>query len=382
MAPIFSRSAFQSSRPLAWWLLGSFAVCTLLIALTKSPYGDFLGHFTDHLHHPLATWTFLVRGLEAYREPLEITSQGTGYLQQRVPWEHYPVAYPPGMFVTFFLPALGGRFVPLSEVAFAKAVILYLTAIVHVALWAMAHVFRRVGSRLWIGVLVFVWIFMCRLTMLGFYDGAWLLAGTLGIDQMLRKKHGPAVACFLLSALISYRAVGFAVIGLWAFIELMKSDAKPAHKTAYAVAALVATSVVGWTFMMLVRHSPADQHGVSSALMPMSFIPYVILFFGLGVGAVIARSVSLPIGATVALTSGLSILHAGHQWHACLCIPPLLALPLAKERPLWAQVLLTFWFVFYLRYAFWFEPLEFVDELLRFTERSGLYVEGGLRPCR
>lgn len=371
MAPIFSRTALQSSRAHARWLLVSFVVCLVLIATTKSRFGDLLERFTDHLHHPRATWAFLVRGLSAYRDPLLVSSQGIGYQQAGLTWEKYPVAYPPGMFVVFLVPALVGRYLTMTEPTFGKLVILQLTVFLHAGLWALAQVFRRVESKLWAGVLVLVWLFLCRATLCGFYDATWLLAGALGIDQMLRKKYGPAVLCFLASALLSYRAVGFAVLGLWAFVELMRSDARAASKATYGAAALVTCGVVGAAFLALLRNSPAEHNGVGSALLPMSFIPYVILFVGLGVGAVLAAFVSVPLGLTVAMISGLGILHGGHQWHGCLCIPALLALPLAKRQPLWAQVLLACWFVFFLRYAFWFDPMLIVDELLRFVERNG-----------
>jgi hypothetical protein len=371
MAPIFSRSTFRSSRAQAAWLLFSFLCCVVLIAWTKSGVGDFLGRFTDHLHHARATWAFVVHGLGAYREPLLLTSQGVGYQQGGLTWERFPVAYPPGMFVVFFLPSLAGRYIPMGEQLFGKLVILYLIGILHAALWALAHVFRRVESELWTGTLVLVWLFMCRITLLGFYDGAWLLAGALGVDQLVRKKHGPAVVCFLIAALISYRAVGFAVLGAWAFVGLIRSDVRPAYKASYTLGAALSCGVVGWAFLMLLRHSPHDQTGVTSALLPMSFVPWVLLAFGLGVGALLAGLVSMPLGLTVALGSGLAILHAGHQWHACLLIPALLALPLAKRTPLWAQILLVVWFLIFLRYAFWFEPFELVDEFLRFVEHNG-----------
>lgn len=379
MGPLFARATFRTSRAEVRWLAASFALCVLVIVWTKS--GTFADQATDHLHHARATWTFLIRGLSAYRDPFEVSSQGIGYLQSGLTWEKYPVAYPPGMFAVFLLPGIAGRFASTSEDIFGKFILVYLTAIAHVTLWVFAKVFGRVGSHFWTAVLVLVWTFVCRITLLGFYDAAWLLAGAVGVDRMARKQYGPAVVCFLLAALTSYRAAAFGVLGAWAFIELMRSDAKRAHKLAYAAGAVVACGVVAWCFMMLMRHSPRDHHGVDSSLLPLTFLPYLFLSFGLGVGVLLAASVSIPLGATVALASVLSILHAGHQWHACLCVPALLALPLAKRRPLWAQLLLAFWFLFFVRFAFRYDPLILLDELLRFVERNGAWVPDRFRPC-
>ena len=69
---------------------------------------------------------------------------------------------------------------------------------------------------------------------------------------------------------------------------------------------------------------------------------YALLAFGLVVGASSRRVSPLAVGASVMLASALSILHAGHHWHVCICIPSLLAFPLARRQPLWAQILLAF----------------------------------------
>jgi hypothetical protein len=251
--------------------------------------------------------------------------------------------------------------------------------ILHAALWVFAQVFRRTRSHASTVALVLVWVFLTRATMLGFYDAAWLLPGALGIDQMVRKKHGAAIACFLVSALISYRAVSFGVLGAWSFLALVRSQAPIATKLAHAMASAEVGAVVVWAFVMLIRHSPPDNHSADSALLPLSFLPKVYLAIGLLTAGALA-TISIPLGASVAVASVLAILHAGHNWHACLLIPSMLALPLAPRRPLWATVLLVAWFVFFCRYAFWFDPMTVIDEMLRFAEHGGKYFkEGPLR---
>lgn len=370
MAPIFSRLTLRASTAERRWLAVSFAVSVILILWTKTAAGDFYGGYTDHVHHARATWAFLHHGLDAYRRPLIETGINNGYLQAGMTWETYPVAYPPGMFVAFLLPAIGGGFYAGPEANFGKLIILELTIITHAALWAFAHVFRRVESKFWTGVLVLIWLFVARISLLGFYDGMWLLAGALGVDRLLRKQPGPALACFVVAGLSSYRAAGLAVLAIIALVEILRSDTRRVVKVAYVAGALVSAAVVVWSFAMLLRYSPHDGHA-GSPLLPMTFVGYALLLFGLGVGALLAARVSLAVGASVMLASGLSILHAGHHWHVCICIPSLLAFPLARRQPLWAQILLAFWLLVFMRYAFLYEPFVFLDELLQFVQRDG-----------
>jgi len=370
MAPIFSRATIRTSTAERRWLAVSFAVAVILLIWTRTAAGDFTGGYSDHVHHARATWAFLTHGLDAYRRPLIETGVGSGYLQAGMTWETYPVAYPPGMFVAFLLPALGGSVYAGPEANFGKLIILELLVISHASLWAIAHVFRRVGSMFWVGVLVLIWTFLVRITLFGFYDGLWLLAGAIGIDQLLRKKPGPALGYFVVAGMCSYRAAAFSVLAAMALIDLLRSDARRLPKIAYVSGAVVCGAIVVWSFAMLVKYSPHDG-AAGSPLLPMKFVGYSLLLFGLGVSALLAARVSIPIGLSVLLSSGLSIVHAGHHWHACVCIPPLLALPLATRQPLWAQVLLACWLLVFMRYAFLYDPFVLLDELLRFIERNG-----------
>lgn len=370
IAPIFSRAAFRRDRRLVMWLALSLLVCVVELLWNKSYAGDFTGGYTDHVHHARATWAFLNHGLDAYKRPLLETSVNIGYAQSGMTWETYPVAYPPGMFVAFLLPAILGRIYTGPEAVFGKFVIFELTLITHAALWALAPVFRRVASHFWTGVLVLSWIFLVRITLMGFYDGAWLLAGALGVDYLARRRPGPALACFVIANLTSYRAAGFAVLALYALIELLRGDARRVVKIAYLVGTAVSAAVVVWSFAMLVKYSPHDG-GAGSPLLPLKFTGIWLLVFGLLTGALLAVRVSKLVGLSVMLASALSILHAGHHWHVCICIPSLLALALARQKPLWAQLLMAFWFLVLMRYAFSYGPFGMMDEVLKFIELNG-----------
>ena len=185
-------------------LVASLALSAAILVATQAKNGVYLDHMTDHFHHSRATWSFFVLGLDVYTHPYSWTTDHVPYPQPGVPWPNHPVAYPPGMFLVFTLPALLGRFVPsLSTLEFGKIVIAYLTIIMHAALWSIASLARRVGSAAWMGVIAFVWIFAMRTSLLGFYDGAWLLTGSLAVHAMLASRPTRAVLWFAASALVA-----------------------------------------------------------------------------------------------------------------------------------------------------------------------------------
>jgi hypothetical protein len=174
------------------WLGVSACVSLVLIWMSKSQWGDLLDTCTDHLHHALATWVFVHIGLDAYRIPLGVSYKMVSFPPGGAFWPQFPVAYPPGMFAVFLPLSLFGAYVPVTTAVFGKIAVGYLTAITHGTLWKMSSLVKRLESKPWLFVFAFTWVYLLRVSLNGFYDGVWLLAGALGISAFAEKNsHRP-----------------------------------------------------------------------------------------------------------------------------------------------------------------------------------------------
>jgi hypothetical protein len=231
---------------------------------------------------------------------------------------------------------------------------------------------RRVASPVWTTVLVAAWIFAIRSSLMGFYDGAWLLTGALMVRALERKDFARAVLWFVASALINYRASSLAPFGLYAFWCLVSGADPLRKKIAVTVVSALSALVVVTTFWCLVHYSPHDKEGVESVFFPMKFRGWFLLGLGVGLGALLFRETSRLTGVSIALGTVLCILHAGHSWHGFLCFPPLLALSIAPRRPVWAQIAVGLWMVLFWRFAFYFEPFNWLEEIFVFVQKDGL----------
>lgn len=372
MSPLFSRRVLRKAPLLRALLIVSLAVSTFILLLTKARTGVYLGCLTDHFHHARATWNFFDLGFDVYKVTQDEACARVPYPHDPrygCTWGTWPVAYPPGVIAVFAPPALLGRIAALSELELGKAIIAYLLIITHAAVLGFAALARRVGSAFWMGVVAFVWIFLVRLALLGLYEGAWILAAVLAVDAMRRSRPARALLWFSVTALVCYRSVCLAPIAAVALWQLRKtSESRRASVLALVVSA-VTVAVVFACARALVRYGPGDL--AHSSFVPFAAYSWLLLGVGLAVAIAAACGSSLLVGVTVAFSSVLSLYHPSHNWHATLCIAPLLALVLARRRPLWTQVLVGVWFVFYLQYVFQFPPLLWAEEIIRFLERGG-----------
>lgn len=354
------------------WVIVAAAITALFLLMTKAAGGDFLGGYSDHGHHTHMTWTFLHVGFDVYRRPfLETYAMAPPFPHPVVTWEQYPNAYPLGMSVVFLPPALLGGFVPMASTTFFKIVIGYLCALMLAALWNFAALMQREKSPVWTVVAVGIWIFALRAALMGFYDGAWLLAAALSVRALDRGDHAKSVLWFVASALISYRAACFAPFGLVAFWGLVRGADPAWKKAAVTIAAAIAALLVMWTFYMLVHHSPHEKSGADSPLLPLKLRGWTLLLAGLGLGVALGRKTTWLVGASIAVSTLLCILHAGHSWHGFVCYPPVLAFALSERKPAWAPVAIGVWIALFWRFAFFFEPFNWLEEVFLFIERAG-----------
>lgn len=366
---VFSKQTFRSDPLLTRCLVASLVFSAIVLLYTEGKTGEMLDRMSDHFHHSRATWSFFVVGLDVYTHPFGQITDRVPYPQKWVTWPNHPVAYPPGMFVVFTLPALLGRYVTLSTLEFGKIVIAYLSLIMHAAMWVIALVARRVGSATWMALIGFLWFFSIRIGLLGFYDGAWLLTGALAVHAMLEERFARAVLWFVASAWISYRAACLVPIAALAYWRVMRSDAPIKTRIGVTAVAAVGGAVVVACFRALVKYGPSGDDGAHGLHMTTSLWIVLGLFFALAIA--VARGASLLVGVCVALSSGLGVLHGGHCWHGYVLVAPILALSLSEKRPRWVQIALALWFAYALQTFFAYPPLFFLDELARFFANRG-----------
>lgn len=353
-------------------LLASIAVSAVILLFAKAKNGVYLGCLTDHFHHARATWNFFRLGFDVYG-----TTHGQACATVPYPheprytctWETWPVAYPPGMFVVFALPAVVGRIAWLSDLELGKFIVGYLVLLTHAALWAFSTLARRVGSHVWTAVVAVFWIFMVRTALMGLYEGAWILTATLAVDALRRSLPARSLLWLAATALLSYRAVCLVPLAVVALAKLPRSnETMPAKVSSVAVGGVAVVVVIACARALL-RYGPGELG--HSAFIPLQ--PYGWLLLGVGIAVAVFTAVngSLLVAACVAFSSFLSLYHAGHNWHATVLVTPLFAIVLARRPPLATQIALGLWLVFYLQYVFGYPPLIWLDELLRFVERGG-----------
>lgn len=376
MVTWFSRRTVRDAPVMTCGLVLSLIASTAIILYSKSSNGTYLGCLTDHFHHARATWNFFNLGFDVYKLPHGVASARVPYPQGGATWESWPVAYPPGMFLVFAPLALLGRYVVLREIVFGKVMIAYLTLIMHAALWGIAVIARRRATALVMVAVAFVWVISLRNALLGFYEGAWLLTGALAVDAMIRQRHARALAWFVASALLSYRAVCFvplATVSLW---EMARGGEALRTKLAVVAFGMASGAVVLLSAWAGAHYGP-QQMMEASPLLPLRVEGWTIIVVGTIVAVLLAWATSPLVGVTILSSTALAILHGGAGWHAMVCAAPLFAFVLARRRPTWAQATFLAWLVFYIQKGFWTPPLLWLDELVRLINVGGT----GLPSC-
>lgn len=358
-------------------VIASALFCLLVIVHAKSPAGDMLGRFTDHLHHVRATWTFLHLGTEVYVLPFDVTGNRVPYPHWGVTWGQFPITYPPGMFLVFMIPTFLGAWVPMSDGVFGGWCIGYLMLATHAFLAAFRSLWTERNAGLFDKVMLgFLWLFSIRAALLGFYDGFWLLCGVMSARAMRENNHARALLWFAAGATMSFRAASLVPLAFAAFLRLWASENPFAKKALATTVALTTGLATTLAFIVMMKHLPPaspETMGAGSKLLPISFNGYAIATLGLLAAGALAYYADWVTALSVALSSVLSIHHAGHTWHGFICFPPFFAYAISKKQSPIALTILAAWFLFFIELAFDYTPAQFAQELIRFVEYGGKY---------
>jgi len=220
-----------------------FVTLAWVPVFNESRFADLSNWYTDHLHHPFATWVAFFRGLEIYTRPFAEIRDGTGWPYPVEAWGDMPgFAYPPGVMVLFLPLTLVGRFAGLSFHGFAVVALLYILAITawafHQAVQALTVLPR--GSR--VATLGLTWLILAQMGLQGFFDSAFVGAGLAALVAWRRRKPDVALLWLSAAAFLHFRAAVFAPLGVLVLHRCWQERARIRHflpKLAVAAGAIV-----------------------------------------------------------------------------------------------------------------------------------------------
>lgn len=235
MKPDSLPDEYADLPPAVRWGIGNagllfFVTLAWVPLFNQSRFADLSNWYTDHLHHPYATWVALFRGLEIYTRPFAEIRDGTGWPYPVEAWGEMPgFAYPPGVMVLFLPLTLVGRFAGLSFHGFATVSLLF---ILGMTAWAFHQAVRAMtllprGSR--VATLGVTWLILAQTGLQGFFDSAFLGAGFSALIAWRRRRPEVALLWLAAAAFLHFRAAVFAPLGVLALHQCWKERSRIRH---------------------------------------------------------------------------------------------------------------------------------------------------------
>lgn len=212
-------------HPLAFWTFVSFLATVWIPLCSPSPTADVSGIYTDHVHHPFATWVAWTRGLGAvYRMPFSEGWQGTTWPYPLREWPSVPaMVYPPGVLALYTPIAVFGRYCGLDAHGFATVSMLLVLVYAHVSLFLVLRLLADLPGRGRLLVGAILWVQMLEFGLQGFHDSLVLGFAAWSITSLRREKLGRSLVLFALSMSLHYRAgAPFAGWGVVLLLQLFR----------------------------------------------------------------------------------------------------------------------------------------------------------------
>ena len=303
-------------------------------ALLASPGGDLSHHYTDHLRHMAESQALVERGFVIYRQPYGEAARGLfpcpeheGLFPERT------APYPPlGLLLHwplgwleragFLAPATAHRLMTLLWLAVALAAgVLGLILLRPHGRWALA------------GGALLLWPGLVGSGANGFFDVAYVLAGTMALLALRGEKPGTAVVLLGVCAAVHFRALVFAPVGLWALLVAWRAGRGRALVSGVVAVGLVLTAAASAAALSgTLETIPADNPVHVSHLLRGKSSPPAFILLALGVFGYLLRHRS-PWAALCVLSGALvALMDRSHgYWHVLPLVVP--ALVLAAERP-------------------------------------------------
>ncbi len=305
-----------------------------LHGLMASPGGDLSHHYTDHLRHMAEAQALVERGFAIYRLPYGEAARGLfpcpeheGLFPERT------APYPPlGVLLHWPLgaleragdlpPSTAHRMMALLWLAVALAAsVLGLVLLRPHGRWALAG-----GALLLVPGLV-------GSGANGFYDVAYVLAGTAALLALRRERPGTAVVLLGVCAAVHFRALVFAPVGLWALLAAWRAGRGRALVSGAVAVVLVLTAAASAAALSgTLETIPADNPVHVSHLLRGKSSPWLFVLLALVISGYLLRHRYLWAALTVLSGALVALMDRSHgYWHVLPLVVP--ALVLAAERP-------------------------------------------------
>lgn len=303
-------------------------------ALRASPGGDLSHHYTDHLRHMAESQALVERGFAIYRQPYGEAARGLfpcpeheGLFPERTaPYPplglllHWPLGWLER--VGYLAPATAHRLMTLLWLAVALATgVLGLVLLRPHGRWALA------------GGALLLWPGLVGSGANGFFDVAYVLAGTGALLALRGEKPGTAVVLLGVCAAVHFRALVFAPVGLWALLAAWRAGRGRALVSGAVAVGLVLTAAASAAALSgTLETIPADNPVHVSHLLRGKSSPPAFILLALGVFGYLLRH-RYPWAALTVLSGALvALMDRSHgYWHVLPLVVP--ALVLAAERP-------------------------------------------------
>ena len=256
----------------------SLALAMLVPVLGHTRMGDLSNHFGDHLHHAWATDIFFHRGMDIYRRNFGDLWPGSTYPQKEEAWGNMARPYPPGVFAVFAPMTLLARTIPMGKATFGAICIVYLLLLTHAGFLALFRLMRRSSpdSRLIVGALI--WMVLIHLALQGFYDPLWISCGVAMASALQADRPNTALRWFGLAALLHFRAVTLAPLGLVALWRSLRGKTWRQWSWPSLVFLGVALAIVAYTFILVYPGTASRRalHPPMTSLVRMGEFPALV----------------------------------------------------------------------------------------------------------
>jgi hypothetical protein len=267
------------------------------------------------------------------------------------------MVYPPGVLVLFAPLAVLGQFWPMSRAAFGTVGVLVTLAIAHLAFAAGLKALsatRRAGSLIVTGAVL--WLFLLRMGMNGFFDGAWLACGALMVHRLATGRPTSALRWFALASLLHFRAailVPLAAAALW---RALRQERRPWLDLALLGLAL-AVCLGTFALMFPVTSAYRDENPSLLQLHHGARFWLVVLVGLAGTACAVAWA-DLVTAATVAGATVLALIYKDFWWHGSVVLIAPLAVSACREgrAPVRAREAILVWLLL-LQPLAWRDPI-------------------------
>ncbi|HEX4999069.1 MAG TPA: glycosyltransferase family 87 protein [Terriglobia bacterium] len=329
------------------WIPATVVLVLLVLQwINASPLGDVEGKYTDHLRHEVEALAFVSRGFVVYREPYRQFADGLWpCADHRALFDERTAPYPPlGILLHW----------PVARLESGGMITAYNAHRLLGALWMGAGllsflVVRRLVDEWkaadWITYGALLAPLLVGAGANGFYDTTYFLMGVSALLCLKKDRTLPAGLLLGLSVAMSFRAIVFAPLGLWAIARSLEAGYGRAFRILLVSVPWVAFSAASaWALGGSLEVIPAESPVHFSRVVQGE--PAAVTFVALGVGLIawlLVRGYRWTGLSVLSMTLVVLLDRSLGFWHALPYFVPGLVFaveaPRASARARWLALL-------------------------------------------